>query len=85
MFPGMGKLLPKSNKCKQGGIGGCPNFGLFEWPLNNLAAKINRANAMLSKIRHFGKLKTVKSIYHAIFKFHLNHVLPVWSQNASSI
>ena len=39
---------------------------------NNVAAKLNRANAMLSKIRHFVNFNTLKSIYHAILESHLN-------------
>ena len=39
--------------------------------INNVAVKLNRANAMLSKVRHFVDKKTLKSIYHAIFESHL--------------
>ena len=35
--------------------------------INNVAAKLNRANAILSKIRHFVKFKTLTPIYHALF------------------
>ena len=52
--------------------------------INNVAAKPNRANAMLSKIRYFVNFNTLKSIYHAIFKSHLNYLLPVWAHNANS-
>ena len=36
--------------------------------INNVAAKPNRINAMLSKIRHFVNFNTLKSIYHAILE-----------------
>ena len=35
--------------------------------INDVAVKLNRANAMLSKVRHFVHKKTLKSIDHAIF------------------
>ena len=40
---------------------------------------------MLSKIRYFVSFNTLKSIYHAILKSHLNHLLTVLTQNAKSI
>ena len=89
--PRSGEVVTKIEQAQTRGEGGMSKFWSFcenviiQWLLNNLAAKLNRANAMLSKIGHFEKLKTLKSIYHAIFKSHLNHLLPVWSQNANSI
>ena len=53
--------------------------------ISNVAAKLNRANAMLFKIRHFVNFNTLKSIYHAILESHLNYSLTVWPQNANSI
>ena len=35
--------------------------------INNVAAKLNRTNAMLSKVRHFMNFNTLKSIYNAVF------------------
>ena len=35
--------------------------------INNVATKLNKANTILSKIRHYVDMKTLKSIYHAIF------------------
>ena len=40
---------------------------------------------MLSKIRHFVKFNTLKSIYRVILEFSLNQSLTVWAQNANSI
>ena len=51
--------------------------------INNVAAKLNRANAMFSKIRHFVNFNTLKSIYLAFFKSHLNYLLLVWVQNVN--
>ena len=53
--------------------------------ISNVAAKLNRANAMLSKIRHFVNFDTLKSIYHAILEPYLNYSLTVWVQNANLI
>ena len=53
--------------------------------MDNIAAKINRANAIMSKIRHFPVFKILKLIYHPTFKFHVNYSLLVWAQNANSI
>ena len=40
--------------------------------VSNAAAKLNRANARLSKIRHTVNFNTLKSIYHAILESHFN-------------
>ena len=60
------------------------NLNLHE-QINNFAAKLNRANAMLSKVRHFVHKKTLKSIYHAIFKPHFSYSCFNWEQNINSI
>ena len=46
---------------------------------NNTAIKLNRANAMLFKVRE------LKSIYNAIFDCHLNYANTVWGQNRSLV
>ena len=38
--------------------------------INNVAAKLNRANAIFSKTRHFVDFNTLKSIYYAILESH---------------
>ena len=53
--------------------------------VSNVAAKLNRANGMLSKIRHFVNFNILKSIYHAILESHLNYSLTVWVLNANLI
>ena len=53
--------------------------------INEVAAKVNRANTMLSKIRHFVGFKSLKLIYYAIFETHLNYLLLVWAQNDNSV
>ena len=49
-----------------------------------ISAKLNKANAMFSKIRHFVDQKTLKAIYHAIFESHLYSSSLVWAQNFNS-
>ena len=53
--------------------------------INNIAAKLKRANVMLSKISYFVNFNTLKSIHHAILESHLNYLLTVWAQNGNSI
>ena len=53
--------------------------------INDIAIKLNRANAMLFKVREFVNMKIIKSIYYATFDYHLNYANTVWSQNRSSM
>ena len=41
--------------------------------INDLAAKLNKANALLFKIRNYANQKVLRSIYFAIFASHLNY------------
>ena len=50
--------------------------------INNVASKLNRANTMLSKIRHIVNFNTIKSNYHAIFE---SQKEIFWAQNTNSI
>ena len=51
-----------------------------------MGIKFNRTNAILSKSKHFIDIKTLKSIYHAIFEpLHLCYFSLVWAQNVNSI
>ena len=43
--------------------------------------KLNRANALLFKIRNFLNVNTLKTIYYAIFDSHINYVNVVLPQN----
>ena len=53
--------------------------------ISNIAINLNKANDILSKLRHFIDRKTLKSIYHAIFQPHLYYSSLVWAQNSNSI
>ena len=48
--------------------------------INNIAIKLNKAKAMLHKVRQFVNQRTLISIYHAIFDSHLNYASIVWGQ-----
>ena len=57
----------------------------WHYQMNNVVAKVNRANVMLPKIRDFVNFNTLKSIYHAIFESYSNYFLLGWARNANSI
>ena len=46
--------------------------------INDIVIKLNRANAMLFKIRELVNINILKSIYYAIFDCHLNYANTVW-------
>ena len=52
--------------------------------INDIAIKLNRANAMLFKVREFENTKILKSIYYATFDCHLNYANTVWGLNTNS-
>ena len=52
--------------------------------IDGISAKLCKANAMLSKIRHFVDQKTLKEIYHAIFESHLHYSSLVRAPNFNS-
>ena len=53
--------------------------------INHVALKLNKANAMLSKLRHVLDIKTLRSVYYAIFESHLCYASLVWAQNTNSV
>ena len=53
--------------------------------INDLSIKLIRANALLFKIRDYVSPKILRSVYFAIFGFHLSYSCLVWAQNFSSI
>ena len=52
--------------------------------INELTAKLNRANALLFKIRNYVNQKVLRSIYFAIDS-HLNYDNLIWAQNFNAI
>ena len=51
----------------------------------NCSVQLNRANALLSKMRKYVSLKILRSIYFAIFDSYLSYCYLVWAQNCSAI
>ena len=49
--------------------------------VNDLPVKLNRANALLFKIRKYVSLKVLRSIYFAIFESHLSYYSLAQAQN----
>ena len=49
-----------------------------------LTKKLNRANGMLSKIRHYVSPDELKSVYHAIFSSHMIYGSQVWGQSITT-
>ena len=49
------------------------------------ASSLNRANALLFKMRKYVSLKILRSIYFAIFDSYLSYCCLVWAQNSSTI
>ena len=47
--------------------------------------KLDRANALLLKIRNYVNFKTLRNIYYAIFDSHLTYSLIVWAQNINTV
>ena len=53
--------------------------------INHVALKLNKANAMLSKLSHVLDIKTLRSVYYAIFESHLCYASLVSAQNNNSV
>ena len=50
-----------------------------------MATKLNKANAMLSKLRHILDTKALKSCNYANFESHLYYASLIWAQNTNSV
>ena len=57
----------------------------WQYYVNDLSVKLNRANALLFKIRKYVSCKILRSIYFAIFDSYLSYCCLVWAQNCSTI
>ena len=53
--------------------------------VNSIAVKLNRANALLLKIRNYVNRKTLRNIYLGIFDSHLNYSCIDWAQNINTV
>ena len=57
----------------------------WQYHVNDLSVKLNRANALFFKMRKHVSLKILSSIYFAIFDSYLSYCCLVWYQNFSTI
>ena len=53
--------------------------------VNNIAVKLNRANALLLKIRNYVNMKTLRNIYYTMFDSHLTYSCIVWAWNINTV
>ena len=79
-----GKRLYPTESVKYMGVKIDTNL-TWQHHVNNLSIKLNRANALLFKIRKYVSLKILRSIYFAIFDSYLSYCCLVWAQSFSSI
>ena len=78
-----GKRLYPTEKVKYLGVKIDTNLS---WQyVNDLTVKLNRANALLSKMRKYVSCKILRSIYFAIFDYFLSYCCLVWAQNCGTI
>ena len=57
----------------------------WQYHVNDLSIKLNRANAVLLKMRKYVSFRISRSIYFAIFDSYLPYCCLVWAQNCSTI
>ena len=57
----------------------------WQYHVNDLPIKLNRANVLLFKMRKYVSLKIFKSTYFAIFDSYLSYCCLAWAQNHSTI
>ena len=57
----------------------------WQYHVNNLSIKLNRANALLFKMRKYVSFKTLRSIYFAVSDSQLSCCSLVWSQNCGTV
>ena len=78
-----GKKLYPTSSVKYLGVKIDSNLNWKEH-MNSIAVKLNRANAVLSKLKVYVSFSILKSIYYSIFESNLNYGNIVWAQKVSS-
>ena len=58
------------------------NMSFYE-DKNTLQQKFNRANGILSKLRYYVTVDILKTIYYALFGFHMRDACQIWGQTQS--
>ena len=79
-----GKRLYPTESVKYLGVKIDTNLS-WQYHVNDLSIKLNRANALLFKMRKYVSLKILRSIYFAIFSSYLSYCCLVWTENCSAI
>ena len=79
-----GKRLYPTESVKYLGVKIDTNLS-WQYHVNDLFVKLDRANALLFKMRKYVSLNISRSIYCAIFDSYLSHCFLVWSQNHGTI
>ena len=79
-----GKRLYPTESVQYLGVKSDTNL-IWQHHVNDLSIKLNRANALLFKIRKYVNPKILRSIYFAIFVSYLSYCCLVWAQNFSII
>ena len=79
-----GKKLYPTESVKYLGVKIDTNLN-WQYHVNDLSIKLNRANALLFKLRKYVSLKILRSIYFAIFDSYLSYCCLVWDQSYSTI
>ena len=79
-----GKRLYPTESVKYLGVKIDTNLS-WQYHVNDLSIKLNRANALLFKMRKHVSIKILRSIYFAIFNSYLCYCCLVWAQNCSTI
>ena len=79
-----GKRLYPTESVKYLGVKIDTNLS-WQYHVNDLSVKLNRANALLFKMRKYVSCKILRSIYFAIFDSYLSYCCLVWAQNCSTI
>ena len=52
---------------------------IWKQQINHIAFKLNKANVILSKLRHVLDIQTLRSVYYAIFGSHLCYASILWA------
>ena len=79
-----GKRLYSTESVKYLGVKNDTNRG-WQYHVNDVSIKLNRANALLFKMRKYVSCKILRSICFAIFDSYLSYCCLVWAQNCSNI
>ena len=79
-----GKRLYSTGSVKYLGVKIDTNLS-WQYHVNDLSVKLNRANALLFRMRKYVSCKILSSIYFAIFDSYLSYCCLVWAQNCNTI